>query len=321
VVIKSDSSQKHVGGALLQSHIIGTQRVLHLVAYFSKKLTDTQTRYSSQERELLAIIMCLQHWRHWIKGGNVTVITNHESLKTLNTKTELPAKIIKFLNAMENFGARIIYRPGTANILADYLSKPPDTTHAADERKGARITRPKELNRIDLQAIHEHLSYNEPLSPILESKWVRKHFVIYNNHLHRVSQHSRNPDNPPHPGVLTTKAAVLLRVPETGELHQEARNAHYALRHGSVGAMQRKLDTALWHPELVLAVQQAVAECPQCQLIKRPNITLPNLVPIKPPSPLTRWAIDHTFWKESPILVMVEYATEWVKASFMPSKR
>jgi hypothetical protein len=222
---------------------------------------------------------------------------------------------------MKNFGARIIYRPGTANVLADYLSRPLNTAYAADEREGAHITRPKELNRVDLQAIHEHLSYNEPLPSILESRWVKKYFVIYNNHLHRVSQHSKDPGDPPHLGGLTTKAAVLLRVPETGERHQEARNAHYALGHGSVGAMQWKLDTALWHPELVLAIQQAIAEYPQYQLIKRPNITLPDLVPIKPPPPLTRWAINHTFWKESPILVMVEYATKWVKASFMPSKR
>jgi hypothetical protein len=187
VVIESDSSQKHVGGALLQPHIIGTQRVLHLMAYFSKKFTDIQTRYSSQERELLAIMMCLQHWRHWIEDDDVTVIIDHESLKILNTKTELPARIMRFLDAMENFGARIIYRPGTANVLADYLSRPSDTAHAADEREGVHITRPEELNRIDLQAIHEHLSYNEPLPSILKSKWVKKHFVIHNNHLHYVS--------------------------------------------------------------------------------------------------------------------------------------
>jgi hypothetical protein len=55
--------------------------------------------------------------------------------------------------------------------------------------------------------------------------------------------------------------------------------------------------------------------------MKRSNITLPNLVPIKPPPPLTRWAINHIFWEGSPILVMVEYATRWVKATFVPSKR
>jgi hypothetical protein len=55
--------------------------------------------------------------------------------------------------------------------------------------------------------------------------------------------------------------------------------------------------------------------------MKRPDAILLNLVPIKPPPPLTRWAIDHTFWEKTPILVMVEYATSWVEADFVPSKQ
>jgi hypothetical protein len=41
VVIEADSSQTYAGEALLQSHMRDGQRVLHLVAYFSKKLTNT----------------------------------------------------------------------------------------------------------------------------------------------------------------------------------------------------------------------------------------------------------------------------------------
>jgi hypothetical protein len=45
VVIKADFSQEHVGGALLQPYMRNGRRVLHSVGYFSRKLTDTQTRY------------------------------------------------------------------------------------------------------------------------------------------------------------------------------------------------------------------------------------------------------------------------------------
>jgi hypothetical protein len=169
---------------------------------------------------------------------------------------------VRFLNAIKNFGARIIYRPGKANVLADYLFRPPETAHAIVAGEEGGITRPEELNRMDLQAIYEHLAYSEELPPALNSKWTKSHFVVHNGQFHRVSRHSRDPGDPPHPGGLTTEAAVLLKIPEVDELHQEARNAHYALGHGSAEAMQRKFDTAFWHPELVLAVQQAVAKCP-----------------------------------------------------------
>jgi hypothetical protein len=54
--------------------------------------------------------------------------------------------------------------------------------------------------------------------------------------------------------------------------------------------------------------------------MKRPDPTLPNLVPIKPSPSLTRWAIDYTFWEGIFIFVMVEYATGWIEAKFVASK-
>jgi hypothetical protein len=59
------------------------------------------------------------------------VISDHQTLKDLNTKAEQPARIVRFLDAMEHFGARVSYQPGKANMLADYLSKPPEAVYAA----------------------------------------------------------------------------------------------------------------------------------------------------------------------------------------------
>ncbi|KAI1004285.1 hypothetical protein K3495_g3930 [Podosphaera aphanis] len=65
----------------------------------------------------------------------------------------------------------------------------------------------------------------------------------------------------------------------------------------------------------MLAVSEVVRLCPSCQLMKRPDPSLPNLMPIIPPQPLTRWAIDHT-GPGGPgghiLLYAVEYATGWL---------
>ncbi|KAI0992008.1 hypothetical protein K3495_g16178, partial [Podosphaera aphanis] len=57
VIIESDASKYAVGAALLQPHLTpnltNPKSTLHPVAFFSKKLTETQTRYAAQERELL----------------------------------------------------------------------------------------------------------------------------------------------------------------------------------------------------------------------------------------------------------------------------
>ncbi|KAI0991781.1 hypothetical protein K3495_g16406, partial [Podosphaera aphanis] len=103
VILETDASQFFVGACLLQPHLHYDKSFLHPVAYFSEKLTQTQSRYSAQERELLGILLSLQHWWHWVEGGDVTVITDHESLKTISTKTEQPNRILRFLDAIEHY--------------------------------------------------------------------------------------------------------------------------------------------------------------------------------------------------------------------------
>ncbi|POS83058.1 hypothetical protein EPUL_004164 [Erysiphe pulchra] len=76
IVLETDALEKF----LLQPHLhyIDKQRsILHPIAFFSIKLNETQQRYSAQERELLFILLSLQHWCHWVEGGDVTAITDH----------------------------------------------------------------------------------------------------------------------------------------------------------------------------------------------------------------------------------------------------
>jgi hypothetical protein len=97
-------------------------------------------------------LQTLQHWRHWVEGGDVTMITNYQSLKDLNTKAKLPARIVRFLDAMQHYGVRVFYKFEKANMLADYLSKPSEKVFAANEKiaNPKPIKRPEELNRVDL---------------------------------------------------------------------------------------------------------------------------------------------------------------------------
>jgi hypothetical protein len=71
VVLETDSSQTCAGAVLLQPYPRGAdtgslttgstaKKTLHPVAYMSKKLTPTQQRYATQERELLAVTMALE---------------------------------------------------------------------------------------------------------------------------------------------------------------------------------------------------------------------------------------------------------------------
>jgi hypothetical protein len=190
-------------------------------------------------------MLSLQHWRHWIEGGNVTMISNHQTLKDLNTKAEQSARIVRFLNAIKHFSARVLYRSSKANMLANYLSKPPKIAYATGENRKRqtpeKVIRPKQLNRLNLQTIYEHITYDKPLPPIINNNWMRKHFTVHKDEFHKISKHTRDFGDPPHPDGLVTEAVIMLRISKQEELQREARNSYYSLGHGFAGAMQRKL--------------------------------------------------------------------------------
>ncbi|BHF64898.1 hypothetical protein SprV_0200790600 [Sparganum proliferum] len=64
-------------GAVLQQHINDSTRPL---AFFSKKLSPAETRYSTFGRELLAIYLAVKHFRHFLEGRDFTIFTDHKPL-------------------------------------------------------------------------------------------------------------------------------------------------------------------------------------------------------------------------------------------------
>ncbi|KAI0995567.1 hypothetical protein K3495_g12611 [Podosphaera aphanis] len=149
VFIDTDSSKTETGGALLQPDYRFTisQPNIHsarlsLVAYTSRKLTPTQQRYSSQEREMLAVVQALQTWRYWLEGLEIFIRTDHQSLASIRTQKNLPSRMQRFVDVLEHFNPKLIYRPGKGNVLADWLSRPPENSIMAT----TSISRPDTSN-------------------------------------------------------------------------------------------------------------------------------------------------------------------------------
>ena len=50
------------------------------IAYFSTKLQSAQTRYSTFDRELLAVYFAIKHFRHFVKGREFHIPSDHGPL-------------------------------------------------------------------------------------------------------------------------------------------------------------------------------------------------------------------------------------------------
>lgn len=60
---------------------------LHPCAFFSHRLNTTERIYDVGNRELLAVKMALEEWRHWLEGMEHPFIvwTDHKNLEYLHT--------------------------------------------------------------------------------------------------------------------------------------------------------------------------------------------------------------------------------------------
>ena len=76
LAIMSDASDFAVG-AVLQQRAEGQW---HPIAFFSRKLTPPETRYSTFVQEPLAVYLSIRHFRHMVEGREFSVFTDHKPL-------------------------------------------------------------------------------------------------------------------------------------------------------------------------------------------------------------------------------------------------
>ena len=109
-------------GAVLQQYI-DTQWCP--IAYFSKKLKPSETKYSTFDRELLAVYLAIKHFRHFIEGRQFSVFTDHKPLTfSLSTHSDRHTpRQIRHLDYISQFTTEIHHISGQSNAVADALSR------------------------------------------------------------------------------------------------------------------------------------------------------------------------------------------------------
>lgn len=118
-----DASNVGAGAVLLQED---DQAIDHPVCYFSKKFYSAQKNYSTLEKELLSLILGLQHFAVYLNpsGHEITVFTDHHPLKYLNEFRDKNQRLTRWSLYLQEFHLNIIHIKGKDNVIAYCLSRP-----------------------------------------------------------------------------------------------------------------------------------------------------------------------------------------------------
>ena len=119
--LMTDASDTAVG-AVLQQY---TGTTWQLVTFFSKTMKKAETRYSTFDRELLAMYLSIKHFCHFVEGRSFHILTDYKLLThALDTRYDRHSpRQARHLDYIAQFTSDIQYVKGTANTPADALSR------------------------------------------------------------------------------------------------------------------------------------------------------------------------------------------------------
>ena len=118
--LQTDASDRGVGAVLSQVDDEGAD---HPIAYFSRKLLLKEERYSTIEKECLAIKLGIQAFRIYLLGRPFFIQTDHRSLEWLDRIKEKNSRLTRWSLFLQPHQYTVVYRPGKQNGNADALSR------------------------------------------------------------------------------------------------------------------------------------------------------------------------------------------------------
>lgn len=171
--LTTDASNFAIGAVLSQGR--------NPIMFISRTLSQTEQNYGTNEKELLAIVWSLQKLRNYLYGiADLTIHTDHQSLTHSISDKNPNNKLKRWKNFIEEFGAKIVYKPGNQNIVADALSRQQinslqsDSIHSAETSSIKMIRHsPNSINTFKNQIIILRENENNNMSETIFPNYFR----------------------------------------------------------------------------------------------------------------------------------------------------
>ena len=127
LIVEVDASPVGVGAVLLQKH---KNNEVSTLFFASRKLSDTEQRYSQIDREALSIVFAINKFEKFLLGRKFVLRTDHRPLTHIfNPSSTISktsnARLVRWSLLLSSFDYQIEFIAGNRNNQADFLSRLP----------------------------------------------------------------------------------------------------------------------------------------------------------------------------------------------------
>lgn len=235
LALVTDASDTAIGAVLQQLSHASWQPL----AFFSRKLTPAQQKYSPYDRELLAIYEAIKYFRHMVEARQFIIYTDHKPICfAFHTRKEkCSPRQFRHLDYISQFSTDIRHIPGKENVVADTLSRVEE------------IVQP-----IDLNKLAEAQAHDSELQGLLDS--------ASSLQLRKV----KLPGS--HSGIYCEERDNTFRPYVPRILRQQVFQSLHSLNHPGTNATARLVSERYVWPEIKKNCREWVRSCLACQRAK-----------------------------------------------------
>ncbi len=133
------------------------------MAYFSETLSEAERNYDIYDRELLAIVKSLRHWRTYLAGAphQVIIHTNHTNLLYWKEPWKISRRVAREFQELSKYNFVLKHIARTKNARADTLSRRSDYNTGEGDNEDVivlphdvfvRITGEEPIEEVDIRS-------------------------------------------------------------------------------------------------------------------------------------------------------------------------
>ena len=97
----------------------------HVTGYYSRCLNKAERNYCVTRKELLAVVVTVEHLNYFLYGRKFTIRTDHSALQWLNNFRNIQGQLARWLQKLQQYNFSVLHRPGNRHHNADTFSRRP----------------------------------------------------------------------------------------------------------------------------------------------------------------------------------------------------